>query len=147
MGTWQKQFDLLLLDLSLPDTVGPETLLRARAHAPTLAIVVLTSIEDEAIGLEAVRHGIQDYLVKGQAFGRQTSRAIRYAIERQRAEDALRQAEAALQQERDQLELRVQGRTAELTEANPALQAEMAQRQRAEDATRRCCAVWETRRN
>jgi signal transduction histidine kinase len=128
------RFDVLLLDLSLPDITGRDTFVRARAEAPRLPIVVLTGVEDEAIGLEAVRHGIQDYLIKGQAYGRQTARAIRYAIERKRTEEALKQAEAALQQERDQLETRVRERTAELSEANRALQSEIAQRQRAEEA-------------
>lgn len=129
-------FDLMLLDLSLPDSAGKETFLRAREAAPHLPIVVLTSVEDEVIGLEAVRHGIQDYLIKGQAYGRQTARAIRYAIERKRTEEALKQAEAALQAERAQLEARVLERTAELSETNRALQAEILQRQRAEEAHR-----------
>jgi two-component system CheB/CheR fusion protein len=129
-------FDLLLLDLSLPDSNGPETYLRARKAAPHLPIVVLTGVEDETVGLAAVRQGIQDYLIKGQAYGRQTARSIRYAIERKRTEEALKQAEAALQLERAQLEERVRLRTAELSSANQALQAEIFQRQRAEDAHR-----------
>jgi signal transduction histidine kinase len=133
----QKQsFDMLLLDLSLPDSTGRETFVRARAAAAHMPIVVLTGVADEALGLEAVRHGIQDYLIKGQAYGRQTARAIRYAIQRQQAEVALRQAEASLQRERDQLEARVQERTAELSETNRALQAEIVQRERAEEAHR-----------
>lgn len=143
-------FDALLLDLSLPDTRGRDTFVRARAEAPNLPIVVLTGVADEAVGLEAVRHGIQDYLIKGQAFGRQTARAIRYAIERKQAETALKQAEANLERERDQLEVRVRERTAELSEANRALQAEMAQRLRAEEAhrevLRRLVAAEETER-
>ena len=91
---------------------------------------------DEALGLEAVRHGIQDYLTKGQASGRQTARAIRYAIERQQIETALKQAEANLQHERDQLEMRVRERTAELSAANRVLQGEIARRERAEVAHR-----------
>ena len=85
----QKQFEVLLLDLSLPDITGRDTFLRARAEAPHLPIVVLTGEANEALGLDAVRHGIQDYLIKGQAYGRQTARAIRYAIERKQVEDAL----------------------------------------------------------
>jgi signal transduction histidine kinase len=131
-----QRFDVLLLDLSLPDSTGRDTFVRARAEAAQLPIVVLTGVADEAVGLEAVRHGIQDYLIKGQAFGRLTARAIHYAIERKQAETALKQAEASLERERDQLEVRVQERTAELSKANEALQAEMAQRQRAEEAHR-----------
>jgi signal transduction histidine kinase len=146
----QQSFDVLLLDLSLPDSIGRDTFVRARAAAPQLPIVVLTSVADEAVGLEAVRHGIQDYLIKGQAYGRQTARAIHYAIERKQAETALREAEASLQRERDQLEVRVQKRTAELSEANRALQAEIVQRQRAEEAhrqvLRRLVAAEETER-
>ena len=145
-----QSFDALLLDLSLPDTTGRATFIRARAEAPNLPIVVLTGVADEAVGLEAVRHGIQDYLIKGQAFGRQTARAIRYAIQRKQAETALKQAEANLQRQRDQLEVRVLERTAELSEANQALQAEMVQRQRAEEAPRevlrRLVAAEETER-
>ena len=145
-----QSFDALLLDLSLPDTTGRATFIRARAEAPNLPIVVLTGVADEAVGLEAVRHGIQDYLIKGQAFGRQTARAIRYAIQRKQAETALKQAEANLQRQRDQLEVRVLERTAELSEANQALQAEMVQRQRAEEAhrevLRRLVAAEETER-
>lgn len=143
-------FDVLLLDLSLPDTTGRNTFIRARAEAPQLPIVVLTGQADETVGLEAVRHGIQDYLIKGQSFGRQTMRAIRYAIERKQAEIALKQAEAGLQCERDQLEERVRERTAELSESNQALQAEIVQRQRAEEAhrevLRRLAAAEETER-
>jgi signal transduction histidine kinase len=145
-----QSFDVLLLDLSLPDSAGRETFVRARAQAPLLPIVVLTGQADEAVGLEAVRHGIQDYLIKGQAFGRQTARAIRYAIERKQAETALKQAEASLQRERDQLEVRVRERTAELSQANQALQGEMARRERAEAAhrevLRRLVAAEETER-
>jgi signal transduction histidine kinase len=143
-------FDVMLLDLSLPDSAGRDTFVRARAAAPDLAIVVLTGAADEALGLEAVRYGIQDYLVKGQAYGRQTARAIHYAIERKQAETALKQAEASLQRERDQLEERVRERTAALSNTNKALQAEMAFRERAEAAhrevLRRLVAAEETER-
>ena len=99
----QQEFDVLLLDLSLPDITGRETFLRARAEAPHLPIVVLTGETNEALGLEAVRHGIQDYLIKGQAYGRQTVRAIRYAIERKQVEEALKRTEEALRESERQL--------------------------------------------
>jgi signal transduction histidine kinase len=99
-----------------------------------MPVVVLTGVEDEDIGLEAVREGVQDYLVKSQAYGPQTARAIRFAIERKRTEEALKRAEAALQAERDQLERRVQERTVALSALNLSLQAEMLRRQQAEGA-------------
>ena len=119
----EKQFEVLLLDLSLPDITGRETFLRARAEAPRLPIVVLTGEANEALGLEAVRHGVQDYLIKGQAYGRQTARAIHYAIERmqvelalKRTEEALRDSERQLREWNSELERRVAERTASLEE-------------------------------
>src|ERR1035441_9539615 len=118
-----KEFDVLLLDLSLPDVTGQETFLRARTEAPHLPILVMTGSGDEALGLEAVRHGIQDYLIKGQTNGRQTVRSIRYAIERKRAEEALKSTESALRESERHLrewnadlERRVAERTATLKE-------------------------------
>jgi signal transduction histidine kinase len=110
------QFDVLLLDLSLPDTLGRDTFLRARVAAPSMPIVILTGMTDEAIALDAMRHGIQDYLVKGQTDGAQVARAIRYAIERNRAEEALKQTQAALREANQELERRVAARTAQLEE-------------------------------
>lgn len=120
-------FDILLLDLSLPDTTGRETFLRARIEMPQMPIVVLTGNSNEVIGLEAVRHGIQDYLIKEQVYGRQTAHAIHYAIERKRLEEELRTI-------RENLEEMVKERTAELSKTNQTLQAEIAQRKRAEEA-------------
>jgi two-component system cell cycle sensor histidine kinase/response regulator CckA len=91
-------FDVLLLDLSLPDSEGAETFRAARAGAPHLPIILLTGVDDEAVGAEAMRHGIQDYLVKGRADGLQIVRAIRYAIERKRSEEALHRMEEHLRQ-------------------------------------------------
>jgi signal transduction histidine kinase len=119
----EKVFEVLLLDLSLPDITGRETFLRARAEAPHLPIVVLTGEANEALGLDAVRHGVQDYLIKGQAYGMQTARAIRYALERKQVEDALERTQAALRESERQLresnqelEFRVAERTASLAE-------------------------------
>jgi signal transduction histidine kinase len=125
----REHFDVLMLDLSLPDSAGRDTFLRARAAAPDVPIVVLTGFGDESVGLDAVRHGIQDYLIKGQAYGPQTARAIRYAIERKQMEEALRKAQAGL-------ERKVEERTTQLSEANRDLREEIAQRQWAEEAHR-----------
>jgi signal transduction histidine kinase len=85
--------DAALVDLSLPDGNGIETLQRVRAALPGIPLVVLTGLQDEATALEAMREGAQDYLVKG---GRgEPARAVRYAIERQRVHDLRLAKEAA----------------------------------------------------
>ena len=81
--------DLVLCDLSLPDSHGIETFLRVHAQAPTVPIVLMTGFDDETFALEAVRSGAQDYLVKGSVDGKLLARVIRYAIERKRAEEEL----------------------------------------------------------
>ena len=75
--------DVVLLDLSLPDAVGLEAVVRLRQVAPNVPIVVLTGLADEALGTRAVHAGAQDYLVKGEADSWLLVRAMRYAIERQ----------------------------------------------------------------
>ena len=85
------ELDVVLLDLSLPDAHGLETVDRMRALAPGLPIVVLTGTDDESLAVQAVQAGAQDYLVKGHADGRLLVRAVRYALERHRLErDRLR---------------------------------------------------------
>ena len=85
--------DVVLLDLSLPDSFGMETLARLRV-ASSVPVVVLTGTSDEGLALEALRQGAQDYLVKGQGGGELVRRAIRYAIGRSQAEAKLRNSEA-----------------------------------------------------
>jgi serine phosphatase RsbU (regulator of sigma subunit) len=75
-----------LLDLGLPDAVGLDGLRRLRESVPAIAVVVLTGRDDEQLGIEALGAGAQDYLVKGQVEPQVLARAIRYAIERRRAE-------------------------------------------------------------
>lgn len=79
--------DVVLLDLSLPDSQGLETFIRLQRAVPTVPIIVLSGLQDEERAVRAVREGAQDYLVKGQVDGVVLSRAIRYAIERKHAED------------------------------------------------------------
>jgi signal transduction histidine kinase len=81
--------DLILLDLSLPDAHGVETVVQIRDAAPTLPIVIMTGLDDQAVAIEAMRMGAQDYLVKGQVDGEWLARAIRYSIERNRTEARL----------------------------------------------------------
>jgi DNA-binding NtrC family response regulator len=82
----QETFGAVLLDLSLPDSRGLATVAAALAAAPTVAIVVLTGVDDEATALEAVRGGAQDYLVKGHTQGRMIVRAVYYALERKKSQ-------------------------------------------------------------
>ncbi|NJN97061.1 MAG: PAS domain S-box protein [Anaerolineales bacterium] len=92
----RKKIDVILLDLGLPDSQGLETLLKLRRQVPQTPVVVLTGLADEELGLKALQAGAQDYLVKGQVEGTGLARSIRYAIERQRSEEALRESEAKL---------------------------------------------------
>ncbi|HEU5472691.1 MAG TPA: SpoIIE family protein phosphatase [Actinophytocola sp.] len=83
--------DCVLLDLQLPDAVGLTGLTRLRQHAPRTAVVVLTGQRDELTGIAAVASGAQDYLVKDQVDGPLLVKAMRYAWERKRAEEAEQQ--------------------------------------------------------
>jgi signal transduction histidine kinase/CheY-like chemotaxis protein len=76
--------DLMLLDLSLPDSFGVETVRRARAGAPHVPIIVLTGAEDDELGVRAIHAGAQDYVPKAQLDGVWLRRSIQYAIERHR---------------------------------------------------------------
>ena len=118
--------DAILLDLSLPDSQGLASLDAIMALAVHLPIVVLTNTNDNTLALDAVRRGAQDYLVKRQINQDLLVRSLGYAIERQRNEAVLREANEIL-------ELRVQQRTAELQRANLQLQAEVKRRQRTQE--------------
>ena len=85
------KFDAVLLDLSLPDAWGLETIRRLRREAAAVPIVVLTGLNDEEIAMRAVEEGAQDYLFKGQADGHLLARSLRYAIQRHRAEETLKE--------------------------------------------------------
>jgi serine phosphatase RsbU (regulator of sigma subunit) len=89
----EERFDVVLLDLGLPDSNGLETFFSIYAHAGDVPIVVLSGLSDERAAVKAVQAGAQDYLVKGQLTDRLLIRSLRYAIERGRrhhAEDAMR---------------------------------------------------------
>ena len=100
-----KGIDLVLLDLGLPDSQGLQTLHHLRHAAPDIPVIVLTGTDDHELGVAAVREGAQDYLVKGQINGSLLARAARYALERQKAAEALRQQTEALRTRNHELTL------------------------------------------
>jgi len=113
-----RPFDAVVLNLSLPDSLGVDTARRLLA-LPCPAVVVLVGPDDEAVGLEAVRLGAQDYLVADRADGETLSRTLSHAVGRQRLVKQLEESRA-------QLESRVDQRTRELRQAVETLQEEVA---------------------
>jgi DNA-binding response OmpR family regulator len=77
--------DVVLLDLTLPDSHGLKSASELMEAFPTIPFIILTGLDDEVIGLESVRRGAQDYLVKGQIDGKLIIRVILYSIERKQA--------------------------------------------------------------
>jgi PAS domain S-box-containing protein len=92
----ESTFDVVLSDLSLPDAHGLDAVIQLHALSPDLPIVVLTVFEDEAQGLEAIRQGAEDYLIKGRVDYNLLARTIRYAIERAHTRRVMRQQSAAM---------------------------------------------------
>jgi two-component system cell cycle sensor histidine kinase/response regulator CckA len=89
----EKDIDVILLDLSLPDSQGLDTFAQVHTQAPQVPVIVLSGLDDEEVSIKAVREGAQDYLIKGQVDGNLLTRAIRYAIERKQAEEQVQQQE------------------------------------------------------
>ncbi len=85
----ENSFDIILSDLGLPDSDGIDTFLEIHARNSRIPIVILTGISDEKIGIDAVKKGAQDYLVKGQVDSRLLKRSIQYSIERKKAEERI----------------------------------------------------------
>jgi diguanylate cyclase (GGDEF)-like protein/PAS domain S-box-containing protein len=85
----EREVDIILLDLGLPDAEGVTAVRRVRVAAPRVPLVVLTGRDDEALAAQALQEGAQDYLIKGQIDSRGLLRALRYAIERKIMEEAL----------------------------------------------------------
>ncbi|MEH2237043.1 hybrid sensor histidine kinase/response regulator [Nostoc sp.] len=107
----QCNYDVILLDLSLPDSQGLLSLPPLIDQVPNIPIVVLTNTNDEEVAIEAVRQGAQDYLIKRQVNSDVLVRSLRYAIERKQLLESLRTVNETLQ-------IRVEERTAELVKAN-----------------------------
>lgn len=121
--------DVYLVDYRLGKRTGIELIAAAIAHGCTRPMIMLTGQREREIDLQAMQTGAADYLVKDELSAALLERAIRYALQKQHHDDAMRQAN-------QQLEERVASRTAALERLNAALQTEIAERARAEEALR-----------
>lgn len=90
----KQRADLILLDLSLPDSQGLDTFYSVHAHAPDTPVVILSGYDDDELALDAVRAGAEDYLTKQHANSVALARSMRHAVERHKVERALRESEA-----------------------------------------------------
>ncbi len=127
-------YQLILLDLGLPDSQGMETLVEIQNFAPGIPVVVLSGRDDEILAVEAVAKGAQDYLAKDRLDSYLIVRCLNYAIERHRILKARRETLAEIRKLNEDLEKRVKERTAELKTANENLLLEIAERKSAEKA-------------
>ncbi|HEX8202373.1 MAG TPA: response regulator [Isosphaeraceae bacterium] len=121
--------DVYLVDYRLGGRDGLELIREAMGRGCRAPLILLTGQGDRAVDVEAMRSGAADYMSKARMEAAVLDRSIRHALERMKAQDALRQM-------RDELEVRVRERTAELAQANAALQAEVAERRRIEGQLR-----------
>jgi len=110
-----ENFDVVLLDMGLPDSKGMQTLKKVRGLGLQSPIIVITGLEDEAVALQAINEGAADYLIKGRFYEDELRRTIHYAIERKKVEEALQKAH-------DELERQVEQRIAELAKSKQELE-------------------------
>jgi len=99
----QDHFDLILADLNVPDSRGLATFHELRTRAPDTPIVVLTGFQDEALAMDAVKSGAQDYLVKGRDSFTSIARAVQYAVARSQFTHRLRERDEQLRLLTEQL--------------------------------------------
>jgi DNA-binding response OmpR family regulator len=102
----QNHYDVILLDLELPDSRGLETFERMMGYAPEIPIIIFTENDDEALSIQMVHAGAQDYLVKGMLTAGLLARSIYYAIERHRLRQELQRARMKEQHDREISELK-----------------------------------------
>ncbi len=93
----EEGYAAVLVDLTLPDSEGEDTIQRTLAAAPNTPVIIMTGFEDEILASRAMRRGVEDYLVKGQADGRLIYRSIRYAIQRKKLVRELREGQERYQ--------------------------------------------------
>lgn len=99
-----EDFDVVLLDLGLPDSHGVETLARVRESAPELPVVVLTGYDEEEAAVEALRMGAQDYLVKGPIDAKLLARSLLHAMERHHILRRLQESEERFRSVLDEMD-------------------------------------------
>jgi PAS domain S-box-containing protein len=120
-----QSFDLVLLDLGLPDSQGLETFARMQREHPAIPILILSGLDDEKLAVRAVKDGAQDFLVKGRINSTMLSRTIRYAIERKRSEQSLKASEVGYRRlfetTQDGIFI-LDADTGQITDANPFLE-------------------------
>jgi PAS domain S-box-containing protein len=101
--------DVILLDLTLPDSMGINTIIKTRDKVKNLPIVVLTGVNDEIIARKAVQAGAQEYLLKGMINGKTLARAIIHAIDRQKMKQTVELLAETVQRSQDQLRKIIDG--------------------------------------
>jgi len=89
----KKNFDIILLDSSLPDSNGLDSISKISCKTPNIAIIMITELNDEEVGVQALQKGAEDYLIKGPDINKLLIRSIRYAIERKKIIDAIKDSE------------------------------------------------------
>ena len=103
----EHHFDIIIADLSLPDSDGLDTFVKIHEHAPDVPTIVLTGLEDESVGINAMKFGAQDFLIKGKLKSKGLKRSIDYSIERhkllkelsQKADELKQKSEALLKEQ------------------------------------------------
>ena len=113
------KYDVILLDLGLPDSRGIDTLEEVHSACPQIPIIVYTITGAESLGIEAINRGAQDYLVKGTTDERILAKAIRYAIERKRLESAEQHNHELLKENEERLSLLVKASSDVLYQMSP----------------------------
>lgn len=125
----RSKYEVYLVDYRLGSHSGLDVVRAITAQGCSAPVILLTGLNNRTVDLEAMEAGAADYLPKTQLNMDMLERSIRYAL-------AHKRTQIALQKARDELELRVQERTAQLVAANAALRTEMAERQNAEEKLR-----------